>query len=433
MVDHESLSEREIEILRLVATGASNKQVARELYISANTVKVHLRNIFEKIDVASRTEATVYAIREGLVSMESDQEEGASSIADVTRSHTSDTWQTILRRPWLLAVMGTLSFVVGVIVVQGILQSVNTTPLNPSAPEVAPPDRWKQLADLPTARSGLGVATYENLIYAIAGETESGVTGIVERYDPEGDTWIVLHDKPTAAADVSAAIVGGRIYIPGGRLSMGDVTDILEIYDPRTDHWYRGADLPVAISAYALVSFEGRLYTFGGWDGEQYLAYVFEYDPDSNRWQECTPMPTPRGYAGATVIGGAIHIFGGFNGEEALSTNEIYFPERDNTQDVPWLNATSLLEGRYAMGVANIADIVHVIGGEGKHSQSLKYYPQRGEWLPFEEPFPKVWSHLGTAVIGPYLYGLGGQLEDTPTSKHMSYQAIYSISLPVVR
>src|SRR5450759_355338 len=62
----DELTEREKEILRLLATGASNKDIARQLFISSNTVKVHLRNTFAKIGVTSRTEAAVYAIREGI-------------------------------------------------------------------------------------------------------------------------------------------------------------------------------------------------------------------------------------------------------------------------------------------------------------------------------------------------------------------------------
>ena len=65
---HENdLSEREREILRLVATGASNKEIAQKLVISTNTVKGHLRSIFSKIGAISRTEATLYAIRNRLV------------------------------------------------------------------------------------------------------------------------------------------------------------------------------------------------------------------------------------------------------------------------------------------------------------------------------------------------------------------------------
>lgn len=63
----ESLTEREIEVLRLVAQGASNSQIADALTISVNTVKVHLRNILDKLRLDNRTQAAAYALRCGLV------------------------------------------------------------------------------------------------------------------------------------------------------------------------------------------------------------------------------------------------------------------------------------------------------------------------------------------------------------------------------
>ncbi len=59
------LSERECEVLRLAAGGASNKVMARDLGVSVRTVHAHMRNIFVKLGVASRTEAVMLAVRRG--------------------------------------------------------------------------------------------------------------------------------------------------------------------------------------------------------------------------------------------------------------------------------------------------------------------------------------------------------------------------------
>jgi len=61
------LTERELEVLKLVAQGLSNREIAAELYISENTVKNHVRNILEKLHLHSRMEAVVYAVREKLL------------------------------------------------------------------------------------------------------------------------------------------------------------------------------------------------------------------------------------------------------------------------------------------------------------------------------------------------------------------------------
>jgi len=61
------LTDRELEVLRLVARGLSNRDVAKELFISENTVKNHVRNILEKLQLHSRMEAVMYAVRERLL------------------------------------------------------------------------------------------------------------------------------------------------------------------------------------------------------------------------------------------------------------------------------------------------------------------------------------------------------------------------------
>jgi DNA-binding NarL/FixJ family response regulator len=61
------LTDRELEVLKLVAQGMSNREIAGELFISENTVKNHVRNILEKLHLHSRMEAVVYAVREKLL------------------------------------------------------------------------------------------------------------------------------------------------------------------------------------------------------------------------------------------------------------------------------------------------------------------------------------------------------------------------------
>jgi DNA-binding NarL/FixJ family response regulator len=61
------LTDREMEVLKLVATGRNNREIAKELFITENTVKNHVRNILEKLQLHSRMEAVVYAVREKLL------------------------------------------------------------------------------------------------------------------------------------------------------------------------------------------------------------------------------------------------------------------------------------------------------------------------------------------------------------------------------
>ncbi|GAP06690.1 two component transcriptional regulator, LuxR family [Anaerolinea thermolimosa] len=61
------LTERELEILQMMASGASNKEIARGLSISSHTVKTHVSNIYQKLEVSDRAEAVAKALREGIL------------------------------------------------------------------------------------------------------------------------------------------------------------------------------------------------------------------------------------------------------------------------------------------------------------------------------------------------------------------------------
>jgi NarL family two-component system response regulator LiaR len=65
-----SLTEREVVVLKLMAKGLSNEKIAEKLVISERTVSGHVASILEKLQVDNRTQAALYALREGLVSLE---------------------------------------------------------------------------------------------------------------------------------------------------------------------------------------------------------------------------------------------------------------------------------------------------------------------------------------------------------------------------
>lgn len=66
-LEEHPLTKRELEILQLIVEGKTNSEIAEELHLTIGTVKTHLRNIFNKLNVNDRTQAAVIALRAGLV------------------------------------------------------------------------------------------------------------------------------------------------------------------------------------------------------------------------------------------------------------------------------------------------------------------------------------------------------------------------------
>ena len=90
--EEKGLSKRELEVLRALAEGKSNKEIARTLWLAQQTVKFHLTSIYRKLDVSSRTQAVNWAYRHGLVDMPfaSASRDGGSAAGTVERARSKN-------------------------------------------------------------------------------------------------------------------------------------------------------------------------------------------------------------------------------------------------------------------------------------------------------------------------------------------------------
>lgn len=442
------LSERELELLRLVVTGASNKEIAQQLHISVNTVKVHLRNIFEKTGATSRTELAMLAVRRGLVTSASigEQEESRldGAIADeamppqMTSLLARDTNLARRNRHLLRFVVLALVPVLVVVLFAVWTGGRQLLPIRPTPQALGDVPRWQERAALPEARAGLAVVVYENKLFAIGGETASGVTGAVELYDPASDTWSGRAQKPTPVSDAQAEVLSGRIYLVGGKGLDDKPVDVLEVYDPVADQWHRETSLPQPLSGYALVPFEGDLYVFGGWNGEEYVATVYAYDPELRRWNEKSPLPSGRAFLQAAVVNGKIFVFGGFDGRRALDENWEYSPEKEAVGLNPWEKRASLPEPRYGMGAASLADLIVIVGGltnhqaQGEAPTVLVYSAYIDQWREYLEPEFVGWNRQEMVLMGMQFYLVGGRVGEELTRRNLLFQPVYTVLLPIV-
>jgi DNA-binding CsgD family transcriptional regulator len=445
------LSEREREILRLVATGATNQQIAAQLNISANTVKVHLRNIFGKIGVASRTEATMYAVRNGIVEVAAVSSGSAAVLSESTmppvdisptssRSESGKSADRVTRSSpgqarWLLyagiAGGAILAFAIifGVLVLlQGGAPSTTQPTVVPSPQTFvsSPSPIWTTHPALPYAQRASAAISFEGRIFVIGGVTDSGVTGSAWRYDPSTQTWAPLNAKPTPVQDIGAVILNSRIYVPGGRLADGTVTDKVEVFDPASGAWSEKRSMPAPRSAYAIAAVDGRLYLFGGWDGTKVCDDVFVYDPITDVWERRPAMPTARAYAGASVVDGNIYVIGGENQGQQLTINEQFSPAKSG--DDAWLQRAALPEPRSRFGSAALSNLIFVLGGVPK--ENPLYYDVRSDsWKVFEAPQTPLGEQPAVAARDASLFIISGVLNQSNSLTH-ELRMLYAVVLP---
>ncbi|MER2597981.1 MAG: LuxR C-terminal-related transcriptional regulator [Caldilineales bacterium] len=404
------LSKREQEILELVARGLSNQEIARDLVISLNTVKVHLRNIFAKLDASSRTDALVRAAQAGWVAVSGLEEEAAAAPVPVARAAEPPLprWQRVY---FVLAAVVVIAALLLPDVLQNRPAAATANAFSDSArnQSAVPPrvevSRWNSLAPLPVARSRLALAALPGQLLAIGGEGPQGISSSTYRYDTEANGWLRGADKPTATANTQAVVLDGLVYVPGGSGSDGAPSAVLEIYDAAADSWHSAAALPEPRSGSALAAFGGRLYLFGGWNGTRYVNSTWMYDPAADRWSERAAWPEHAAFAAAATLPDRIIVAGGYDGRREYSACHAYFPTDDR-----WAACAPLNRARGGLGMAADGNSIYAVGGGWQQVITFneRYDSLTNTWALLPSPVEGKWLNPGVAGDGSLVYVVGG-------------------------
>ncbi|HPH98062.1 MAG TPA: LuxR C-terminal-related transcriptional regulator [Anaerolineaceae bacterium] len=455
MLNSSELSERELEILRLVASGASNKEIAQDLCISLNTVKVHLRNIFDKTGVSSRTEAALYAMRMGWVAAPG--EAGLSANAPAAEAPPSSiiieppaeppavraeenlpslngSLPSTAKRgsPWLWALAAAGLLLVLLNILPGWLPpAITPTPAASSTAKPAglsgqatptPIVRWSKRAEVPESCAPMAGTAYAGNLYVFC-EASSAAW----RYQPEDDVWQALASAPVKLAGASAALAGEKIYLPGGE-NDGQGLQTLYIYNPRHNAWTQGKSLPQPVSGYALASFEGRLYLFGGSVNGKISDQVLVYDPAADTWQTRAPLARPLLHARAASLNGQMILIGGEDASGPVKSCQVYLPAREDSGETAWQPCADLPQPRSIFGLTTLADALYLIS-PGETLLALQYLPQYDSWRGIPYPTqPGAGSPLLLAE-GDFIHFFSTQKD----ASHQVYQAIFRVDMPIIR
>ena len=465
----ESLSKRELDVIRCMADGSSNKEIAAELFISQNTVKVHLRNIYTKLGVSSRTEAAKVAIQQGAIESHIKPEEEVVEVVDVVVEETAvieevaepieeETVVTEVTPPdpqpqatatpdlpkshWrLYAIIGALAGMMAIIVIFAIqqqsAQEAEATSVPPTAVSfINTPigdSAWSRSRPLPQAKAHMAMAAIGLDIYMIGGETDdsddAAVDGTVQRFNSGTKTWSTVADKPTAVSDATAATLFGEIYVAGGELGDGEVTAVVEAYSPANDAWRPVASLPEPLSGGLTLSDGSYLYHIGGWNGADYVNTIYLYDAAADSWRPLPAMSKARAYTAGAQMTGQLFVVGGTDGDQPLAICEQF-----STVDEEWAVCADMLLPRMGGGGTAVLNKLYIIGGEtaeeGSPAFAEQYDPNTDTWQIVNMPAETNGIGLrgnGVTHVETTIYSIGGRqqrglITDTLTYAPVVYQ-----------
>jgi DNA-binding CsgD family transcriptional regulator len=440
------LSEREMEVARLLATGASNAEIARDLVISPHTVKVHLRNIFEKLQVNSRTEASMLLVQRGWIVVPGAVVEATAEPEPPPLPEPAPLTDSPARLPlWpRLYLAGALALCVLLLLAPyaGALMSDTSSLLsNADQPPSAPPaaqlePRWQVRTPLPQPLGRHALVNLAGQLVQLGGETANGATlDTAQFFDEQSSRWVALAPLPAPLANLAATTLGTTIYVAGGShqpppgTDASALSDQLLQYEAGSDTWTVVNKLPYAVAGAGLVADDAALYLVGGWDGQNMRDEIWRYAPGSQAgWELVEHLAKGRAFLGAASVRGDLYIAGGYDGEREVELLERFTPATGEVQE---LGPMTTPRGGLALVYDGVA-LYAIGGGWTQPVVNLERYDlATNAWSNFPSPFQGEWRNLAAAGRDGHIYMTGGWAGDY-LDTHLEFQSSFRALLPVI-
>ena len=476
-IEHNPLSDREMEVARLLATGATNAEIARALVISPHTVKVHLRNIFEKLQVNSRTEASIMLVQRNWLALPG-MEIATNGVPEggATDGHaigSAVAIATVPPEPIYVApepapladlpmrpARWQLYYLVGAIVLTlaalltphlplwsrtsiDLLSDSGRTVLGQPFPQLQA--RWEPRIQISTPRSRLALVYLQQRLYAIGGENATGSTvANVDTYDLEVNEWRAAPALPEALSNLAATTFNDRIYVAGGSSKSGNaqpsstqptvISDRFFVFDPKTAKWQEAGRMPNPLAGAELVADASAFYLLGGWDGQLMHDEIWRFVPPTDgsvlvpEWTLVGRLRTPIAFFGAALVNDEIFVVGGQDGQHDLNTAEAYSLTSNQWRDLPPLTSP-----RSGLRLVYDGLALFALGGGGPYAIDTyeRFDLLNNLWSNFPSPLPGAWRNLAAVVQEGRIHLIGGWSGDY-LDLHLQYQSNFRTLLPVI-
>ncbi|CAE8583842.1 unnamed protein product [Polarella glacialis] len=255
---------------------------------------------------------------------------------------------------------------------------------------------WAPVTPMIARRCGAAAGVVAGMIYVCGGsvtpfsledDEDDVMLASAERLRPGASEWEALPEMQLARDGASAGVLGGKLYICGGRASSDLCLSSIERFDPKAHLWEGWGVLPlmsqqrVCLAAAAL---DGALYVIGGRDAASYSAERLFPNRDHVAWQQLPPLHRPRWSASACSLGGHLYVCGGILNAphlELLNSVERFCPQTYLWEEVTYMG---MQRARLA-ATAGLGQLL-CFGGSGENELSNQtaetYDTESNTWSP---------------------------------------------------